>query len=513
MALSPLENKTIILHREKMKYILALDQGTTSSRAVLISEEGLFVASAQKEFQQHFPSPGWVEHDPQEIWSSQAACIGEVIAKGGVLPGQIAGIGITNQRETTVVWERSSGKPLAPAIVWQDRRTTEVCQELKKRGLEPLIRKKTGLLLDPYFSATKLAWILKQIPGAKERARRGNLAFGTIDSWLLWKLTNGSCHFTDVTNASRTLLYNIHTLSWDDELLEIFDIPRQILPGVKSSSELYGTVKNSILPLEIPICGIAGDQQAALIGQACFSSGMVKTTYGTGCFLLMNTGNSPVLSKNHLLTTIAYQIGGKVAYALEGSVFIGGAVVQWLRDNLGLIKRSSDIEKLALSVPDSEGVYFVPAFTGLGAPYWDPYARGALVGLTRGTTAAHIARSALDGIAHQVTDVLKAMEADAGIAIAEIRVDGGAVHNNLLMQIQADLMGVPVIRPEMTELTALGAAFLAGLSAGFWKDTDELKAHWKEEHRFEPKLSSQKVQTARRNWEKAILAAQSWEGP
>lgn len=496
-----------------MKYILALDQGTTSSRAVLISQEGRFVASAQKEFRQSFPQPGWVEHDPQEIWSSQVSCIGEVIAKGGVVPSQIAGIGITNQRETTIVWERKSGKPLCPAIVWQDRRTTEICQDLKKRGLEPLVRKKTGLLLDPYFSATKLSWILKSITGGLGRAKKGDLAFGTVDTWLLWKLTEGKCHCTDVTNASRTMLYNIQTLCWDEELLEIFEIPRQILPEVKSSSEVYGTVQNSILSVSIPICGIAGDQQAALIGQVCFSSGMVKTTYGTGCFLLMNTGELPVTSKNSLLTTIAYQIQGKTNYALEGSVFMGGAVVQWLRDNLGLIKHSADIEKLALSVPDSGGVCFVPAFTGLGAPYWDPYARGALVGLTRGTTAAHIARSALEGIAHQVTDVLRAMEADAGMAIAEIRVDGGAVANNLLMQFQADLMNSPVIRPEHTELTALGAAFLAGLAVGFWKDMKELASYWKEERRFQPGMPIQKVKIARHSWEKAILAAQTWEGP
>ena len=494
-----------------MKYILALDQGTTSSRAVLITEEGRLHASAQKEFQQIFPTPGWVEHDPQEIWSSQASCIGEVIAKGGIGVDQIAGIGITNQRETTIVWERISGKPLANAIVWQDRRTTEICQDLKNRGLEPLFRKKTGLLLDPYFSATKLYWILKKIPGAFERARKGELAFGTVDTWLLWKLTGGACHMTDVTNASRTLLYNIHTLDWDDELLKVFDIPRQILPQVRSSSEIYAMTQSSLFSSPVPICGIAGDQQAALIGQSCFSSGIVKTTYGTGCFLLMNTGNQPVLSKNNLLTTIAYQIKHELVYALEGSVFMGGAVVQWLRDNLGLIKNSADIEKLAATVPDSGGVYFVPAFTGLGAPYWDPYARGALVGLTRGTTAAHIARSALDGIAHQVTDVLKAMEADAGIAIAEIRVDGGAVANNLLMQFQADLMGVPVIRPQVTELTALGAAFLAGLAVGIWKDTKEVANYWKEDCRFEPKMAASKVQTARLKWEKAIVCAQTWE--
>ncbi len=493
-----------------MKYILALDQGTTSSRAVLVSHDGSIQATAQKEFKQLFPSPGWVEHDPQEIWSSQAACIGEVLAKG-VTPDEIASIGITNQRETTIVWDRKTGKPLMHAIVWQDRRTTSICQDLKSKGLEKLFKEKTGLLLDPYFSATKLFWILKSIPGAFERAKNGELAFGTVDSWLVWKLTCHTCHVTDVTNASRTLLFNIHTLDWDDELLAVFKIPRAILPTVKTSSEVYGMTKTPILSASIPIAGIAGDQQAALIGQSCFSKGMVKTTYGTGCFLLMNTGDKPVFSKNNLLTTIAYKIKDELIYALEGSVFIGGAVVQWLRDNLGIIKHSSDIEKLAASVPDSEGVYFVPAFTGLGAPYWDPYARGAIVGLSRGTTDAHLARSALDSIAHQVADVLKAMEADAGIGIAEIRVDGGAVENNLLMQFQADLMGVPVIRPQITELTAMGAAFLAGIAVGFWRDLGEISSYWKEDRRFEPSMPQEKVQLLRHKWAKAITCSQTWE--
>lgn len=494
-----------------MKYILALDQGTTSSRAVLITHEGIVQATAQKEFKQYFPQPGWVEHDPQEIWSSQAACMSEVLVKGGITHDQIAAIGITNQRETTIVWDRKTGKPVMNAIVWQDRRTTEICRDLKSKGLEPLFRQKTGLLLDPYFSATKLYWILKTIPDGFERAKKGELAFGTVDTWLLWKLTGGTCHKTDVTNASRTLIFNIHTLDWDNDLLSIFGIPRQILPEVKSSSEIYGTTSTPVLSASVPIAGIAGDQQAALIGQSCFSTGMVKTTYGTGCFLLMNTDNQIVLSKNNLLTTIAYQIQGEVTYALEGSVFIGGAVVQWLRDNLGLIKNSSDIEKLASSVPDCGGVYFVPAFTGLGAPYWDPYARGALVGLTRGTTPGHIARAALEGIAHQVMDVLKAMEADAGISIAEIRVDGGAVADNLLMQFQADLMGVPVIRPKNTELTAFGAAFLAGLAVGFWKDQQEIASYWKEDRRFNPAMSQTDVSKLRSKWEKAIQCAQEWE--
>ncbi|HEX4840302.1 MAG TPA: glycerol kinase GlpK [Rhabdochlamydiaceae bacterium] len=494
-----------------MKYILALDQGTTSSRAVLISREGNIHSAAQKEFTQLFPSPGWVEHDPQEIWSSQASCISEVVAKGQISPDQIAAIGITNQRETTVVWDRKSGKPLANAIVWQDRRTTEICQELKGKGLEPLFQQKTGLLLDPYFSGTKLFWILRSIPGALERAKKGGLAFGTVDTWLLWKLTGGACHMTDVSNASRTLLFNIHTLKWDEDLLKILNIPKEILPEVRSSSEIYGKTNTPLLAGSIPISGIAGDQQAALIGQACFSKGMVKTTYGTGCFLLMNTGSQPVASKNNLLTTIAYQIKDEIVYALEGSVFNGGAVVQWIRDNLGLIKKSADIEKLAASVPDSEGVFFVPAFTGLGAPYWDPYARGTLVGLTRGSTAAHIARSALDSIAFQVRDVLKAMQADAGMSIAEIRVDGGAVENNLLMQFQADLMGAPVIRPKVTELTALGAAFLAGIAIGFWKNKEEAAASWQKDKTFTPAMPADKVQILCRKWEKAIDCAQNWE--
>lgn len=494
-----------------MKYILALDQGTTSSRAALISEKGDLHASCQQEFKQYFPSPGLVEHDAHEIWTSQAACITEVVVKGSVTPSQIAAIGITNQRETTVVWERKTGKPLMHAIVWQDRRTTEICQTLKKQGKEPLIRSKTGLLLDPYFSGTKLQWILKSIPGALERAKKGELAFGTVDTWLLWQLTEGKCHATDVTNASRTLLYNIHTLKWDDELLELFNIPRAILPDVHPSSHLFGTSSHPVLSSKIPIAGIAGDQQAALVGQACFKPGMVKSTYGTGCFMLMNTGSTAALSKNNLLTTIAYQVGSDVTYALEGSVFIGGAVVQWLRDNLKLIVHSSDVETLAASVPDSGGVYFVPSFTGLGAPYWDPYARGAIVGLTRGTSAAHIARSALDSIAFQVTDVLQAMEADAGSKIAEIRVDGGAVRNPILMQFQADLMSAPVIRPKITELTAQGAAYLAGLSVGFWKNFDEITSLWKEDQRFTSKMKKDEVHKLRHKWAQAIKCAQTWE--
>ncbi|MBS0615557.1 MAG: glycerol kinase GlpK [Verrucomicrobia bacterium] len=486
-----------------MKYILALDQGTTSSRSVLISHDGQITDSAQKEFRQIFPQPGWVEHDANEIWSTQLATLQELLAK----TKEIHAIGITNQRETTIVWDKKTGQPICNAIVWQDRRTTDLCKELK--SFEPLFKQKTGLLLDPYFSGTKLHWILQQVPGAKERAKKGELAFGTVDTWLVWNLTKGAHHITDVTNASRTLLFNIHTLKWDEELLKILDIPAAILPQVKSSSEIYGTA--SILPGNIPISGIAGDQQAALFGQACLKPGMVKTTYGTGCFLLMNTGDKPVLSKNNLLTTIAYQIGPTLHYALEGSVFIAGAVVQWLRDSLGIIKASSDIEKLARSVQDNGGVYFVPAFTGLGAPHWDPYARGAILGLTRGVSSAHLARAALEGIAFQVCDVIKCMEDDAGVPTAEMRVDGGAVRDNLLMQIQADLLQVPVIRPKTTELTALGAGFLAGLATGFWKDMSEITKYWQEDERFLPQMLPENAKRKKGKWKQALKCAQLWE--
>ncbi|MFS8562964.1 MAG: glycerol kinase GlpK [Rhabdochlamydiaceae bacterium] len=494
-----------------MHYILALDQGTTSSRAVLVDKNGLTHTSAQKEFQQIFPEPGWVEHDPNEIWSSQASVIAEVFAKSSISPEAIAAIGITNQRETTIVWDKKTGKPIYNAIVWQDRRTTGVCQELKNKGMESLFRERTGLLLDPYFSGTKLYWILKNVPGAMDKAKKGELAFGTVDTWLIWKLTGGEKHLTDVTNASRTLMFNIHTCSWDEELLNILDIPKSVLPDVKGSSELFGHTSPAAFRYSIPISGVAGDQQAALFGQTCFKAGMVKATYGTGSFLLMNTGKSPVLSKNKLLTTIAYKIGKETFYALEGSVFIAGAVVQWLRDGLKIIKSSAEVEALAKSVPDSGGVYFVPAFTGLGAPHWDPYARGAIVGMTRGTTKAHIARAALDAIAYQVTDVLKAMEADAGIKIAEVRVDGGAVVDNLLMQFQADLLGAPVIRPKITELTALGAAYLAGLAVGFWKNEEEVTSYWQEDKKFTPQMTPAKVVELRRDWNKALKCAQLWE--
>lgn len=488
-----------------MKYILALDQGTTSSRSVLISHEGQIVQSAQEEFRQIFPQPGWVEHDANEIWSSQLSTLEQLLAK----TKEIHAIGITNQRETTIVWDRITGQPICNAIVWQDRRTTDLCQSLKSQNLEPLFKQKTGLLLDPYFSGTKLHWILNQVPGALKRAQKGELAFGTVDSWLVWNLTQGKHHVTDVTNASRTLLFNIHTLKWDEELLKILDIPAAILPVVKSSSEVYGTA--SILPGNIPISGIAGDQQAALFGQACLKKGMVKTTYGTGCFLLMNTGDKPVLSSNNLLTTIAYQLGPTLHYALEGSVFIAGAVVQWLRDSLGIIAHSAEIEQLARSVQDNGGVYFVPAFTGLGAPHWDPFARGAILGLTRGTKAAHIARAALEGIAFQVADVIKCMEEDAGAATMEMRVDGGAVRDNLLMQIQADLLQVPVIRPKTTELTALGAGFLAGLATGFWKKMEDVATYWQEDGRFLPQMLPENAKRKRGKWKQALKCAQLWE--
>jgi glycerol kinase len=494
-----------------MSYILALDQGTTSSRAVLVSPDGRIQASAQKAFQQIFPHPGWVEHDPNEIWSSQASVIAEVMAKGSMSPQEIVGIGITNQRETTIICEKKTGRPIYNAIVWQDRRTTSLCQELKNKGMESLFRERTGLLLDPYFSGTKVHWILKNVPGAMEKAKKGELAFGTVDSWLIWKLTSGEKHLTDVTNASRTMMFNIHTCKWDEELLNILEIPQSMLPEVKGSSELFGHTSQAAFHLSIPISGVAGDQQAALFGQTCFKAGMVKATYGTGSFLLMNTGKSPVLSKNKLLTTIAYRVKGETTYALEGSVFIAGAVVQWLRDGLKIIKSSAEVEILAKSVPDSGGVYFVPAFTGLGAPHWDPYARGAIVGMTRGTTRAHIARAALDAIAYQVTDVLKVMELDAGIKIAELRVDGGAVVDNLLMQFQADLMQAPVIRPKITELTALGAAYLAGLAVNFWKNEEEIASYWQEDRKFEPSMTKEKVLELRGEWNKAVKCAQLWE--
>jgi len=493
-----------------VKHILALDQGTTSSRAIVFDHGGRIVSSAQREFGQIYPHPGWVEHDAQEIWASQLSVARQALRKAGLTAKNIAAIGITNQRETTVVWDRATGKPVGNAIVWQDRRTASVCDRLKTRGLGPIIRRKTGLVLDPYFSATKLQWILNHVPGAKARARAGELAFGTIDSWLAWKLTNGRCHLTDPGNASRTMLFNIHTRAWDDELLRLFGVPRAMLPEVRSSCEVYG--ETSLLGGAIPIAGIAGDQQAALFGQVCTRPGMVKNTYGTGCFMLMHTGTKPVTSKNNLLTTVAWRIGGRTEYALEGSVFIGGAVVQWLRDGLGIIKSSGEIETLAAQVPDNGGVHLVPAFAGLGAPHWDAHARGLIIGLTRGTTRAHIARAALEGIAYQVVDVLRVMENDTGIRLKELRVDGGASVNNLLMQFQAGLLGVAVVRPRVAETTALGAAYLAGLGVGFWKDRREIATHWEVDRRFIPAMKPTVRKQLLAGWSRALARARHWSG-
>lgn len=470
------------------KYILALDQGTSSSRAIVFNEKGEACSVAQKEFTQIFPLPGWVEHDPREIWSSQSGVIAEAITKIGINGLDIAGIGITNQRETTIVWDAATGEPVYNAIVWQDRRTSQYCDSLKEQGLTEKIRSKTGLLLDAYFSGTKVRWILENVPGAREKAEKGELRFGTVDTWLIWNLTRGEVHVTDVTNASRTLLFNIHTLEWDSELLELFGIPASMLPRVASSSEIYGHTKTTIFAHKVPIAGIAGDQQAALFGQLCTEPGAVKNTYGTGCFLLMNTGREPIESKNNLLTTIAWKIGDETTYALEGSIFVAGSVVQWLRDGLGVIRSSSDVEALAASVPDNGGVYFVPALTGLGAPYWDQYAKGTVVGITRGTTAAHIARAALEGIAFQTMDIVSAMEQDSGVKLCELKVDGGASRNNLLMQFQSDVLGCNVIRPQVTETTALGAAFLAGLAVGYWGSVDEIKGIWAVDREFMPSV-------------------------
>jgi len=488
------------------KYILSLDQGTTSSRAIIFNHDGEIVAIAQKEFTQIYPQAGWVEHDPLEIWSTQLSVAAEVIVKAGLTAKDINSIGITNQRETTVIWDRETGQPIYNAIVWQDRRTSTYCDEIKKQGLSKKIQDKTGLIIDSYFSATKAKWILENIDGARAKADAGKLAFGTIDSWLIWKLTNGKTHVTDVTNASRTMMYNIHTLSWDDELLTLFGIPKQMLPEVKSSSEVYGETAGNILAAKLPIAGIAGDQQSALFGQMCTEIGMVKNTYGTGCFMLMNIGKEPKISANNLLTTIAWKINNEVFYALEGSIFIGGAVVQWLRDEMGLISKSADVETLAQKVKDTQGVYVVPAFAGLGAPHWDQHARGTITGLTRGTNKSHIARAALESIAYQTMDVLKAMEADAGVSIAELRVDGGATANNLLMQFQADLLNCKVIRPEVTEVTAIGAAYLAGLATGFWESLDQIRSQWKINQTF---IAEKGIDNSERikGWNRAIKAA------
>lgn len=492
------------------QYILSFDQGTTSSRAIVFDKKGAILSVAQKEFTQFFPKPGWVEHDANEIWSTQLGVAAEAITKAGLTVKNIAGIGITNQRETTVVWNRKTGQPIHHAIVWQDRRTASFCDSLKKQGLHISIQEKTGLVIDAYFSATKVKWILDETPGAREAAERGELCFGTIDSWLLWKLTNGDVHATDVSNASRTLLFNIHTLKWDPALLEIFSIPASMLPEVRSSSEVYGHTQNLLTSHPIPIAGIAGDQQAALFGQMCIEPGMVKNTYGTGCFMLMNTGEKAVPSTHNLLTTVAWQVNGVTQYALEGSVFIAGAVVQWLRDGLKIIRSSAEVETLAAEVSDSDGVYVVPAFAGLGAPYWNQHARGTMVGITRGTTGAHIARAALDSIAYQTMDVLKAMEADSGISIKELRVDGGATANNLLMQFQSDLLNTKVVRPTVVETTALGAAYLAGLAVGYWSGTDEIRQLWQMERVFTPSMTDETRDELSSGWKRAIQTAVSW---
>jgi glycerol kinase len=494
-----------------MPYILALDQGTTSSRAIVFDHDGAIRAIAQKEFTQIFPSAGWVEHDPGEIWASQIGVAVEALGRAQVRPNELAAIGITNQRETTIVWDRETGDPVYNAIVWQDRRTADYCETLKARGAGETIQAKTGLLIDAYFSASKIRWILDHVPGAKARADAGKLAFGTVDSWLVWKLTGRASHITDVSNASRTMLFNIHTLSWDRELLELFGVPVSMLPEVRSSSEIYGHVSESLGIERVPIAGIAGDQQAALFGQMCRQPGMSKNTYGTGCFLLQNIGTTPTRSTQRLVTTVAWQIGGRTEYALEGSVFIGGAVVQWLRDGLGLIRSAPEVEALAASVTDNGGVYLVPAFAGLGAPHWDPYARGTIVGITRGTSAGHLARAALESIAYQVADLLDAMAADAGIALKELRVDGGAATNNTLMQFQADLLGVPVVRPAVTETTALGAAYLAGLAVGYWKSVDEVSGQWQVDRRFEPAMARKDVAALRGRWTEALERSKAWE--
>lgn len=492
------------------KYILALDSGTTSNRAILFDHSGRKVNTSQREFEQIFPKPGWVEHNPEEIWSTQKFVVRDVLEKQGVTAADIAAIGITNQRETTLVWDKETGKPVYNAIVWQDRRTAGYCDQLKKEGIDRLIKEKTGLIIDAYFSGSKIKWILDNIPGAREKAEKGKLAFGTVDTWLIWRLTHGKIHVTDVTNASRTMLFNIHNLTWDNELLEIFNIPASMLPEPKQSSELYGNTVKEHFGGEIPISAIAGDQQAALFGQMCVEPGMVKNTYGTGCFVMMNTGNEAISSKYNLLSTIAWQINGEVTYALEGSIFVGGAVVQWLRDQLHIIKSSSEIEKLAGSVRDNGGVYFVPAFVGLGAPHWDQYATGTIIGISRGTSDAHIARAGLESIALQSMDVINTMAKDSGVDLSELRVDGGAAVNNLLMQIQANVINKKVIRPVITETTALGAAYLAGLAVGFWNGIEEIKHQWTEDKVFEPEAKSAGINEMIENWNKALERSKKW---
>jgi len=493
------------------KYILSLDQGTTSSRAIIFDQDGQPIASAQKEFRQYYPKPGWVEHDPNEIWTSQSGVALQAMKNAGLKASSIAAVGITNQRETTVVWNRKTGRPVHRAIVWQDRRTADFCDKLKKEGQGKKIQQKTGLIIDAYFSATKVRWILENVGGASELAEKGELAFGTIDSWLVWNLTRGRIHATDVSNASRTMLFNINTLEWDKDLLNLFGIPASMMPEVSSSSEIMGKTYG-IFDSQVPVAGIAGDQQAALFGQMCVDPGMVKNTYGTGCFMMMNIGTKPVPSKSNLLTTVGWKVDGTTTYALEGSIFIAGAVVQWLRDSLGVIKKSADVEKLASRVPDSGGVYFIPAFAGLGAPYWNQHARGTIVGLTRGSTSAHIARAALDSIAYQTLEVLLAMKKDSKIDIRELRVDGGAVVNNSLMQFQADILGANVVRPRITETTALGAAYLAGLAVGYWEDLKQIRKQWQVDQKFLPKANPKEVKALVEGWHRAVKAAEAWAG-
>ena len=493
-----------------MSYILALDQGTTSSRAIVFDRDGGIRAVAQKEFRQIFPQAGWVEHDPGEIWASQIGVAAEALGRAQIKPKDVAAVGITNQRETTIIWDRETGEPIHHAIVWQDRRTADYCERLKAEGAGGAIQEKTGLLIDAYFSASKIRWLLDHVPAARARADAGKLAFGTVDSWLAWKLTNGEQHVTDVSNASRTMLFNIHTLAWDDELLRVFGVPASLLPAVRASSEVYGRVSNALGVEGVPIAGIAGDQQAALFGQMCLKPGMSKNTYGTGCFLLQNIGATPTRSRHQLVTTVAWQIGGRTEYALEGSVFIGGAVVQWIRDGLGFVRSAPEIEALAASVADNGGVYLVPAFAGLGAPHWDPYARGTIVGITRGTTSGHIARAALESIAYQVADLLDAMAADSGIALTELRVDGGAATNDTLMQFQADVLGVPVVRPAVTETTALGAAYLAGLAVGYWPSVESITGQWRVDRRFEPRMALSTAQLLRERWSAALGRSKGW---
>ena len=492
------------------KYILAIDQGTTSSRAILFNKKGEIYSVAQKEFTQYFPKPGWVEHDPAEIWATQAGVAAEATTKKGLNGKNIEAIGITNQRETVVVWDKNTGNAVYNAIVWQDKRTAKYCTELKENGKAKMIQEKTGLVIDSYFSGTKVKWILDNVEGAREKAEAGDLLMGTIDTWLIWNFTKGELHVTDVTNASRTLLYNINTMDWDEELLELFDIPKSMLPEVRDSSEVYGHTKTTIFASKVPIAGIAGDQMAALFGQMCTKKGMVKSTYGTGCFMLMNIGEKPIISKNNLLTSVAWRINGKTEYCLEGSIFIGGAVVQWLRDGLGIIHKSSQVESLASSVESTEGVYFIPAFAGLGAPYWNQESKGTIFGITRGTTDAHIARASLEAIAYQTMDILKSMKADSKIEIKELRVDGGASVNNMLMQFQSDVLNTTTVRPQVTETTALGAAYLAGLAVGYWKDTEEIQNTWQEDVKFQPTKDQNDVKAGIKGWYRAIEALQHW---